>query len=644
LENQLHKETSLYLQQHASNPVHWQAWGSIALEAAKKLNKPILVSIGYSSCHWCHVMEHECFEDLDVATQMNEDFICIKVDREENPEVDSLYMQAVHIMGLQGGWPLNVFCLPNGKAFYGGTYFPKSNWQQVLSNIANLHKTDPKKLLDYSQKIELGYQTIAENNKPEGQEITITAFTDAVIKRTDAVLGGLYGAPKFPMPILWEVGFSLAHLTGNNAIEKLCINTCTQILNGGIYDQLAGGISRYSVDEFWKVPHFEKMLYDNAQFLGLLAFAYEASTKENFKLASYQTIHFLKAEMRNVNGLYYAALDADTEGEEGKFYVWTIDQLQTLLTTEEFTLATHYFGLKDRAYWEKGNYVLQGNIELDYTNPIFKSLRQKLLQERNLRVKPGLDDKQLISWNALLAINLIKCAAAFKDKDLLLEAEQIYMTIENVSVEMGQFPHHYKKGVKANKALLEDYVFVQQLAIKLYTATAKISYLEKASLLTDTIVAKFQGSEIGIFYTAEEDPLLVARTSDNLDSVQPSANSTLACNAYALFQINGELRYYNLWKDILENYNWSTAPLHHANWYKAHYLQQIPFVSLCGPEALAWKKILDEQYQNRLISFVAINPLAQNMPVDRSVAKVCMAQTCSALIFTVKELTAYLDA
>ena len=640
MENKLSTETSLYLQQHATNPVHWQAWSESAFAQARAENKIVLLSIGYSSCHWCHVMEHESFENDTVAKAMNKHFICIKIDREEHPEVDSLYMQALQIMGQHGGWPLNVFCLPNGKPFYGGTYFPKENWLQVLQNINTLHQTKPDKLIDYAKRISDGYAVLDQQFEPQEQKVEVNTFFTALEKRYDKTLGGLYGAPKFPMPILWQNLASLSLLYKNKDLSNKVENTVLNIINGGIYDQIGGGISRYSVDEFWKVPHFEKMLYDNAQFIGLLAQVYQSSKKTYFKQATYQTIAFLEKEFKS-DKLYYAALDADTEGEEGKYYVWTLESLQSYLSPTEFELANTSFSLKERGYWEHGNYVLQGSWNKEFAE--LDDLKKKLLALREQRIKPALDDKQIISWNALLGTNFIKCAIAFTDNTLLEKAKNIYQNIISLSKEMGGLMHHYKVVVKANEALLEDYVFFQELCIQLYIETSEETYLTKAISLMESIVAKFSSNK-GLFFSSAENELLIKRTFDTLDSVIPSANSTLACNAFILFQATGDVTYYSIWQKIINHYDWASQPLHHANWYKAYELQNIPFIRLYGKNAQAWKKQLSETYSGSLISFAATNKMAQKMPSSDSMALICKEKACSAPITSFENLIDELNA
>lgn len=368
--NRLITESSPYLLQHAYNPVDWHPWGSEAFEKAKKEKKLVLVSIGYSACHWCHVMEKESFEDPEVADLMNKKYVCIKVDREEHPEVDMLYMDAVTVISGRGGWPLNCFTLPNGKPVYGGTYFRKDDWIQLLNNLNNLYHKDPEKVVELSDQLEKGI--LAMSLFPDGKEGRLEKdfkfledFTNSIAETFDNTFGGYNHAPKFPMPNNYEFLLYYSYTLRNmgrakdaEPIESQIYLTLDKMAMGGIYDQVGGGFARYSTDSFWKVPHFEKMLYDNAQLMSLYSNAYKNNPKELYKEVVYGIYKFISSKMTSPEGAFYCALDADSEGIEGEYYVWKKEELIQLLG-DEFILFAEYFSIYDKDVWEDGKHILQ---------------------------------------------------------------------------------------------------------------------------------------------------------------------------------------------------------------------------------------------------------------------------------------------
>src|SRR5665213_4263343 len=419
--NELIHETSPYLLQHAHNPVDWYPWGTKALDKAKKENKMLLISVGYAACHWCHVMEHESYEDTAVANIMNQNFVCIKVDREERPDVDQVYMNAAYLINGSGGWPLNALAMPDGKPFFAGTYFPKQNWIQVLDYFSNLYKTDPKKLEAQAEHLSKGIKDIENvpmNNSAVSFNMKTLDGMFAVFQNSiDMVNGGTRGAMKFPMPDTWEYLLQYHYLSGNNEALKAVETTLDNMANGGIYDQIGGGFSRYATDSLWHTPHFEKMLYDNAQLVSLYSHAFQVTENPLYKRIVYETVGFVKRELTSSKGGFYSSLDADSEGKEGKFYVWTKDEIRNILGNNA-DLFDEYFGITEKGNWETGENIpdinmgekdLEKKYNLTHDALLQKidSLKKLVFEKRKERVRPGTDDKILTSWNALMAKGLI---------------------------------------------------------------------------------------------------------------------------------------------------------------------------------------------------------------------------------------------
>ncbi|MEM9022916.1 MAG: thioredoxin domain-containing protein, partial [Bacteroidota bacterium] len=431
--NRLVDETSPYLLQHAHNPVNWYPWGDEALDKAKAENKLLLISIGYSACHWCHVMEHESFEDTAVAAFMNEHFVCIKVDREERPDIDQIYMDAVQLLTQRGGWPLNCFALPDGKPFFGGTYFPKKQWLNVLDKVQEEYAQNPDKVTEYAERLTEGVQStdlIAMN--PEPPKFTWDGLQEAVrtwSENFDQEEGGPNRAPKFPLPNNYQFLLRYAHLTGDAALMDHVNLTLKKIAYGGIYDQVGGGFARYSTDELWKVPHFEKMLYDNGQLVSLYAEAYQATGDERYKRVVYETLAFVARELTADVGAFYSALDADSEGEEGKFYIWSKAELEELLGSD-YALVADYYNINQKGFWEHGNYILlrdrddaaiaaEHELTTEALTERIERAKATLLEARAKRVRPGLDDKSLTSWNAIMLKGYVDAYQVFREPRFL---------------------------------------------------------------------------------------------------------------------------------------------------------------------------------------------------------------------------------
>jgi uncharacterized protein YyaL (SSP411 family) len=558
MQNKLINETSPYLLQHAHNPVEWYPWGEEALQKAKTEDKPILVSIGYSACHWCHVMERESFEKEHIAAIMNEHLVCIKVDREERPDVDAIYMDALQAMGLRGGWPLNVFLMPDAKPFYGGTYFPAPNWANLIESISNAFKNDREKL----QKSADGFtqnMLAKESDKyqmdigEDGLKISeeeLTTIFNRLHKDFDFEKGGMNRSPKFPMPSIWKFLLRYYAITKDKRAFQHLTHTLDRVALGGIYDTIGGGWTRYSTDEDWKVPHFEKMLYDNGQLISLYSEAYALTQDELYKEKVTETIEWLEREMMSHEGGFYSALDADSEGEEGKFYIWTIEEIKEVLG-EDADDFCKIFDFSEHGNWEHGNNVvhLEERNFMESGFPLSQEIKQKLFDYRTKRIRPGLDDKILCSWNGLMLKGLIDAYRYIdtpKFLDLALQNAHFIldkMTIK-VSTEDGKegrgLWHNYKNGKANLVAYLEDYASVIDSYTALYQVTFDEKWLQEAEMLTDYVIANFYDADDEFFYFTDiQGEELIARKKEIFDNVIPASNSMMATNLYNLGMILG---------------------------------------------------------------------------------------------------------
>lgn len=547
--NELIKESSPYLLQHAHNPVNWVPWTAEAFETAKKDNKLVLISIGYSACHWCHVMEHESFEDEEVAKIMNDHFVCIKVDREERPDVDQVYMTAVQLMTQRGGWPLNCFTLPDGRPVYGGTYFPKDQWINVLNSLSHTFKNDKEKVLEYADNLTKGIQRselvdIPEEINPVEKE-KINELVLRWSKSFDMRDGGPTRAPKFMLPNNFEFLMRYAQYSEDQKVAEYAELSLDKMAMGGIYDQVGGGFARYSTDMLWKVPHFEKMLYDNGQLVSLYSNAYKKFKKPLYKEIVYQTLGWVEREMTTKEGAFYAALDADSEGEEGKFYIWTKEELKELLP-KDFEWVKEYYNVNRKGFWEQGNYILlrdkadasfakEHGITIEELRKNVNRVNQILLDERSHRIRPGLDDKCLTSWNAMLLKGYADAYLTFKDEAFLQAALKNAKWIRDKQLKAdGSLWHTYKEGKSTVNGFLEDYAHVIDAYIKLYEATFDLEWLKLAKSLTAYTIEHFQNADSKMFYFTNIDSELIARKMEINDNVIPASNSVMANNLFKL--------------------------------------------------------------------------------------------------------------
>ena len=548
--NALVNETSPYLLQHAHNPVDWYPWNEATLAKAKAEDKLLLISIGYSACHWCHVMEHESFEDTAVAQIMNDNFICIKVDREERPDIDQVYMTAVQLMNQRGGWPLNCVALPNGKPFWGGTYFRKEDWKNQILGLANTYKKEPNRVIEFADRLSLGIQQV-ENIGLNTQEANfiwkdLDNMVSSWSERFDNSEGGSDGAPKFPMPNSYSFLLRYAHLAKNTEVLNHVELTLDKMAFGGIYDQIGGGFSRYAVDDLWKAPHFEKMLYDNGQLVSLYAEAYLKFRNPLYKEVVFETLEFVERELMAKNGAFYSALDADSESEEGKFYVWNETELK-LFIAKDFEIFKDYYNVNGTGLWEHGNYILlkkkskqeiakKHKISVADLEAKIKQWKLILMKQRDKRIRPGLDDKSLTSWNGLMLKGYIDAYMAFgQEKHLEIALKNANFLANTQMQKDGRLWHSYKDGRSTINAYLEDYALVSAAFIRLYEATFDVIWLSRAEQLVAYSLENFYDKNSGMFYfTSKLDPELIARKMEINDNVIPASNSVMANVLYDL--------------------------------------------------------------------------------------------------------------
>lgn len=587
--NALIHETSPYLLQHAYNPVNWKAWNDHSLELAKNQDKLLIISVGYSACHWCHVMEHESFEDKEVAQVMNANFINIKVDREERPDIDQVYMNAVQVMTGAGGWPMNIVALPDGRPVWGGTYFKKEQWINALSQLANLFKEQPQQMLDYAAKLEEGLQNLQIIEVPEENPPFTREFLSKILekwkKNFDLQYGGPKGAPKFMLPNNYEFLLRLAYQEKDDELMEYVEQTLTKMAYGGIFDHVGGGFSRYSVDERWHVPHFEKMLYDNAQLVSLYSKAYKENPKKLYKEVVFKSLQFVEEELTAANFAFYSALDADSlnekgGAEEGAFYSWKKDELEKLLG-DDFAIFAEYFNINNYGKWEKDRYVLIqtkttaqiadafeiSENELENRKKNWLKILQKYRQNRS---KPGLDDKSLTSWNALMLTAYLEAYAAFEKEEYLETALKNASFIKEIQInDNGRLWHNYKKGKSNINGYLEDYAFCIEAFIKLYEVTFDESWLKTAGELCEICFEDFQHEKSSLFYfTSSKDRALVTRTLENTDNVIPASNSVMAHNLFKLSSLLGKKEYQERAEAMLRTVQpqFNTYPQGYSNW------------------------------------------------------------------------------
>lgn len=659
--NALIDSLSPYLLQHAYNPVKWMPWGEKAFAEAKSSDKLMIISIGYSACHWCHVMEHESFEDEEIAVVMNKHYVCVKVDREERPDIDKIYMDAVQLMTGRGGWPLNCIVLPDGRPIYGGTYFPKEQWRNVLLQIAAFYRNDPAKCNEYADELTQGIQRV-EALKPDVADATISSpdWNDVFLRWSanfDEQEGGPNRSPKFPMPATYEFLLNyFSHTKHPYAGEHVQL-TLKKMAYGGIYDQIGGGFTRYSTDMLWKVPHFEKMLYDNGQLLSLYSNAYRQFIDPLYKEIVYDIFSFVLRELTSPNKGFFSALDADSEGVEGKFYTWTKQELTATLTENDVKLISDYYNINERGYWEHDVFIplryddddviasRQGLTTEELKSKI-DGLRKVLLSQRERRVRPGLDYKIITGWNALMIKGLADAYMAFNDKAFL---DAAYLAIsfikENLSDSNGGLYHScvdantIDKKQEKGYAFLDDYSLLIEAYISLYQADFNEAHLLEAKRLTEKVKELFEEENSNLFYfTPVNGETLIARKMELQDNVISSSNAVMATNLFYLSRYFGMPAFEQqairmmagLQKEIVSATPW------YSKWAQLFINFTHPFyeIVVSGDEAHVWVDEIRKNYRPDLLLAIAAkgSKLSINegrVSEGKTVAFVCKDKVCS---------------
>ncbi len=673
MSNNLINETSPYLLQHAYNPVDWNPWDSKYLDLAKKENKLVIISVGYSSCHWCHVMERESFEDTIAAKLMNEKYISIKVDREERPDVDNVYMNAVQLMTGSGGWPLNVVTLPDGRPIWGGTYFTKDQWINALEQISKLYNDDPQRLISYADQLEEGVKSLDVINLNEtAPDFNLNMMQDYLktwSTKFDMEYGGLEGMPKFMMPNNLHFLLKYSYQTKNKEIQKFVELSLEMMAFGGVYDQIGGGFSRYSVDNKWHIPHFEKMLYDNAQLISLYSDAYKLTKNSLYKNVVYETISFLNSELKDKSGGYYSSLDADSKTdtnvlEEGAFYVWTKEELKKVLK-EKFTLFSDYYNINEYGYWEDDKYVVirnkkdidiatKYNISEDELMQLIQSCKSELIKIRNKRIKPRLDDKILSSWNGLMIKGFADSYKAFNEPDFLDAAvKNGEFIVKNLLQKDGQLLRNYKNNKGYINGYLEDYSAVISGFIALHEITLDDKWLKYSKKITDYVYNHFYNEETKMFYfTSDLDEKLLSRTVNFRDNVIPSSNSMMANNLFLLSHYFDNEYYLETAKSMLNNISpeFDSYPDGFSNWLDLMLKLSDSFyeVAIVGENALIKATEINKNFKPNKLIIGSLNesdlPLLKNRYIDGDTfIYVCVKKACRLPVKTTQEALGFIN-
>ena len=570
--NRLILETSPYLLQHAHNPVSWRPWGEAAFAAATALGRPVLLSVGYSTCHWCHVMERESFEDEEIAEFINSHFVAIKVDREERPDVDNVYMTAVQLMTGRGGWPMTVVMTPDGRPFFGGTYFPARDGDRgmqvgfltILRRLYEAFKQEPEKVVASADRLSKALAQVSQRTPPEGMPgpTTFRAAAQALAQRFDPQFGGFGRAPKFPRPSTYELLLRYARRSGDAEALNIVTHSLTRMMRGGIYDHVAGGFARYSTDREWLVPHFEKMLYDNAQLVVLLIETYQATANADYAEVARETLDYVLREMTSPEGGFYSATDADSEGEEGKFFVWTPEEIEQVVGKKRARYVTAYFAVTPAGNFEGHNILHRPRPDADVAASLGVSVddlrteiaaaKTQLYEARERRVHPLLDDKIITEWNGQMISAFARAGFALSEPRYIAAAEKAAGFIGDKLTQDGRLRRAFRNGEARHAAVLEDYAFVIAGLLDLYEATGAAQWFAEAlrlqAVLDTHFVDKTNG---GYFGTADDAPELLIRDKPIYDGAQPSGNSVTALNLLRLHTFTTDPRFANLAERVL---------------------------------------------------------------------------------------------
>jgi len=656
--NDLIDETSPYLLQHAHNPVNWKPWSDRAFKKASDENKLVILSVGYSTCHWCHVMEEESFEDVEVAKLMNNKYISIKVDREERPDLDMVYQTALQLVNGTGGWPMNAIIMPDGSPVFLGTYHEKEDWKNILVKFSTEYEKNPEKIKEYATMLANGVQEVYEQ---PAQKMSNTISLDKIengisewAKLWDTEWGGNLGEQKFILPTNLTMLLEYAVLQQNSDARKHVMNTLEKVINGGIYDHVDGGFFRYSTDNAWKAPHFEKMLYDNAQMVNLLSKAYKLTGNKDYKVKIEETSKFLRTEMRNENGGYFSAMDADTNGEEGVYYIWTKEELQVLLQAD-FDLFSKYYSIHDEEVWEDGNFVLnniisksdfikESSLSKEELEGKIKNWKSVLYQARQEREKPNKDYKILTSWNALLIEGYAEAYKAFNNKVYLTEAIAIFNYLKDNNYKNGNLVHSYTKDSKQKEVFLEDYAFLAKSAFSLFEITLDTAYLDFSKELLRAAEEKYKSDSALYYYNVSSD--LVPSIINTSDGVVPSANAIMAQNFLCIAHLEYDTEYLKKAESMgaLVTTDFENHAVSYGAWGKLLLQQAYPFyeVVIVGKDA---SKLMTEMNKSYIANSILVGSTVKSdlaLFKDRYVEDgtfiyVCQDNTCKLPVNTVED-------
>lgn len=653
--NELINETSPYLLQHAHNPVNWKAWSDDAFKKAVDENKLVVLSVGYSTCHWCHVMEEESFEDVEVAKLMNDKFVSIKVDREERPDLDMVYQTALQLVNGTGGWPMNAIIMPNGSPVFLGTYYEKEEWKSILVKFSSEYEKNPEKMMEYATMLADGVQEVYEQPvKQVANAITPDKFVNGIKEWAtvwDKQWGGNLGQQKFILPANLTMLLDYAVLQQHSEAKEHVLSTLDKVMHGGIYDHVDGGFFRYSTDNTWKVPHFEKMLYDNAQLVYLLSKAYKLNENEEYKTKVEETLKFLKAEMRNEDGGYFSAMDADTNGEEGVYYVWKKQELESLLA-DDFTMFSKYFNIEDSQVWEDENFVLNNTISKGEFLKEFKlseeafdenmtNWKSILCQARQKREKPTKDYKILTSWNALLVDGLLEAYKAFGEEAYLREAVSVFNYLKNNNYKDGELVHSYTKDSKRKEVFLEDYAFLAKSAFSLYEVTLDVSYLKTSKELMNIGSEKFKSTSELFYYNVSSD--LVPSIINTSDGVVPSANAIMAQNFLRIGHLEYNTDYLKKAEAMgaLITGDFESHAISYGAWGSLLLQQAYPFyeIVVVGSDA---EKLMSEIHRKYIVNSIIVGSTVESdislfkdrYNADDTFIYVCQDNTCKLPVNT----------
>jgi uncharacterized protein len=658
--NRLINSKSPYLLQHAYNPVEWYEWEPEAFERAKRENKPIFLSIGYSTCHWCHVMERESFEDEEVANLLNKNFVSIKVDREERPDIDSLYMRVCQMMTGQGGWPLTVFLTPDKKPFYAGTYFPKHSkygrpgMLDLLPQIANAYKSNPQRIDKITSQLTEALQERPEAQTSKGiQETHLHEAYNGLLRQFDAIYGGFGQPPKFPLPHQHLFLMRYYYWTGNKQALQMVTKTLDAMLDGGIYDQLGSGFARYSVDGKWLVPHFEKMLYDQALMLFALTEAYQITKNERYKQVIKEVVSFIQREMTDSQGAFYSAIDADSEGEEGTYYIWSKQEVIDLLGPKEGEVFCDVFNMTEQGNFEGKNILnlirtsleklaSNHNISIDQVEKIIQHGKKTLFERRQQRVYPHVDDKVLTSWNGLMIAALAKAGAALKEATFLQMANRALQFIEQHLWTESGLKARYRDGEVKYQAYLDDYAFLLWAYVELFQAEGQSTYLHQAIKLYREMMNRFWDPNGGFYFTDENGEQLLVREKQWYDGAIPSGNGIASYQLWRLYKLTNDEQMFTTVKQLLQ------AAANEVTHYPSGYLctvQTAMALSHGGEEVVVSGK--DERKDEELFqwlrtSFLPFTVFQKQEDVSKQwTVQICQQFVCQQPVHTVEEVKKY---